>query len=63
VELAHTIPPGLTMELPLSKQGINPIKITGGCVPEIKDELEIARMCNFYWGKWQVVKDVRFEFK
>lgn len=28
-----------------------------------KDGAEVARVCNFYWGKYQVVKDVRFEFK
>jgi hypothetical protein len=63
VELTHTIPPGLTIEFPLSKQGSNPIKITGGCVPESKDGAEIARLCNFHWGKFHVVKDIRFEFK
>jgi hypothetical protein len=62
IELEHTIPPGLTMEFPLSRQGDNPIKITGGCVPESKDGAEVARLCNFYWGKLHVVKDVRFEF-
>ena len=63
VELEHTIPPGMTIEFPLSKQGGNPVKITGGCVPESKDEVEVARLCNFYWGKLHVVDNVRFEFK
>lgn len=63
IELEHSIPPGLTMEFPLSRQGDNPVKITGGCVPESKDGAEVARLCNFYWGKLHVVKDVRFEFK
>ena len=62
IELEHTIPPGLTLEFKLSKQDANPIKITGGCVPESKDGAEVARMCNFYWGKHQVVKNIRFEF-
>lgn len=63
VELEHTIPPGLTIEFPLSKQGGNVVKITGGCVPESKGGFEVARLCNFHWGKLHVVKDVRFEFK
>ncbi|RFB65819.1 MULTISPECIES: hypothetical protein [unclassified Herbaspirillum] len=63
VELEHTIPPGETLEFPLSKQGSNPIKITGGCVPESKNGHEVARLCNFHWGKTQVVNDVRFTFK
>jgi len=63
VELEHTIPPGETLEFPLSKQGSNPIKITGGCVPESKNGYEVARLCNFHWGKVHVVKDVRFTFQ
>lgn len=63
VELTHTIPEGMSIEFPLSKQGEKMVKISGGCVPESKDGAEVARLCNFYWGKHQVVKDVRFEFK
>lgn len=63
IELQHTIPEGLAIEFPLSKQGEKTTKIRGGCVPESKDGTEVARLCNFYWGKHQVVKDVRFEFK
>jgi hypothetical protein len=63
VELEHTIPEGLAIEFPLSKQGEKTTKIRGGCIPESKDGAEVARVCNFYWGKYQVVKDVRFEFK
>lgn len=63
IELEHTIPDGETIEFPLSKQGEKTIKIRGGCIPESKDGAEVARVCNFYWGKHQVVKDVRFEFK
>jgi hypothetical protein len=63
VELEHTIPDGLTIEFPLSKQDEKTTKIRGGCIPESKDGAEVARVCNFYWGKYQVVKDVRFEFK
>jgi len=62
VTLKHTIPPGLTLEFPLSTQGVNPVTITGGCVPESKNGLEAARVCNFYWGKYHVVNDVRFAF-
>jgi hypothetical protein len=63
VELEHTLPEGLSIEFPLSKQGGKTTKIKGGCVPESKDGAEVARVCNFHWGKYQVVKDVRFEFK
>jgi hypothetical protein len=63
IELEHTIPDGLTIEFPLSKQGEKVVKITGGCIPESKNGTEVARSCNFYWGKIQIVKDVRFEFK
>jgi hypothetical protein len=63
VELEHTIPEGLTIEFPLSKQGEKAIKIRGGCVPESKDGAEVARVCNFYWGKYQIIKGVRFEFE
>lgn len=63
VELEHTIPTGPAIEFPLSLQGEMSIKIKGGCVPESKDGAEVARLCNFFWGKHQIVKDVRFEFK
>jgi hypothetical protein len=61
VTLEHTIPDGLSIEFPLSKQGEKKVKITGGCTPVSENETEVARVCNFYWGKYQVVKDVRFE--
>ena len=63
VEIEHSVPSGPSIEFPLSKQGGPTVKITGGCAPESKDGMEIARLCNFYWGKFQVVKDIRFEFK
>lgn len=63
IEIEHTIPEGLSIEFPLSKQGEKVVKIKGGCVPESKDGAEVARTCNFSWGKHQIVKDVRFEFK
>jgi hypothetical protein len=62
VELEHTIPEGMTIEMPLSKQGEKVARIKGGCVPESKDGMEVARICNFTWGRHQIVKDVRFEF-
>lgn len=62
VELEHAIPPGPGVEFPLSRLGAPLVKITGGCVPQSKDGVEVARLCNFYWGKFQVVKDVRSEF-
>lgn len=63
IELEHTLPPGPAIEFPLSQQGEKSTKITGGCLPESKDGVEVARVCNFYWGKFQIAKDVRFEFK
>ncbi|MGE5491498.1 MAG: hypothetical protein ACM31P_09470 [Actinomycetota bacterium] len=63
VQLEHVIPEGISMEFPLSKQGEKSVTIKGGCVPESKDGAEVARVCNFFWGKHQVVKNVRFEFK
>ena len=63
IELEHSIPAGITIEFPLSKQGTPTVKISGGCVPESKGGAEVARTCNFSWGKYQVIKDVRFEFK
>ena len=63
VELEHEIPEGLVVEFPLSLQGEKIVKISGGCRPESKEGLEVARVCNFHWGKHHVVKDVRFEFK
>jgi len=63
IELEHTVPPGVAIEFPLSRQGTPTVKITGGCVPESQDGAEVARRCNFFWGKYQVIKDVRFEFE
>jgi hypothetical protein len=63
VELTHEVPPGPGIEFALSKQGESSSRITGGCVPQSKDGMEVARLCNFTWGKVQVVKDIRFEFK
>jgi hypothetical protein len=63
VELEHAVPEGPAIEFPLSRQGEKIVRIRGGCVPENKDGAEVARLCNFYWGKQQVVKDVRFEFQ
>lgn len=62
VELQHTIPEGPGIEYPLSKQGTKTVKITGGCIPESKDGAEVARLCNFHWGRHHVVRDQRFEF-
>jgi hypothetical protein len=63
VQLEHSVPDGSPVEFPLSKQGEKSVTIQGGCVPESKDGIEVARTCSFFWGKVQVVKDVRFEFK
>lgn len=63
IQIEHVIPEGPSIEFPLSKQGEKSVTIKGGCVPESKDGAEVARVCNFFWGKHQVVKDVRFEFE
>lgn len=63
VQLEHVIPEGPAIEFALSRQGEKSVTIKGGCVPESKDGAEVARVCNFYWGKHQIVKDARFEFK
>jgi hypothetical protein len=62
IELTHAVPDGPALELPLSAQGGKTVNIRGGCVPQSKDVAEVARVCNFSWGKRQIVKDVRFEF-
>jgi hypothetical protein len=62
LELEHAIPEGLTIELPLSKQDEKLVRIKGGCVPESKDGAEVGRVCNFTWGRHQIVKDARFTF-
>lgn len=53
-------PPAL--EYPLSRQGISSVTLKGGCVPLSEGNLEVARLCNFHWGRVPVVKDVRFNF-
>lgn len=63
MQIEHVLPEGPSIEFPLSKQGEKSVTIKGGCVPESKDGAEVARVCNFFWGKHQVVKDVRFEFE
>lgn len=63
VKLEHTIPEGLTIEFPLSKQEEKTVTIWGGCLPESKNDIEIARICNFWWGKYHIVNNIRFEFK
>jgi len=63
VKLEHTIPEGLTIEFSLSKQGTKTVTIQGGCVPESKNDIEVARICNFWWGEYHIVNNIRFEFK
>jgi hypothetical protein len=50
VELEHALPEGLSIEFPLSRQGEETTKISGGCIPESKNGAEVARTCNFFWG-------------
>lgn len=61
VKLTHTIPPGLALELPLSKGEKGQVELVGGCLPESKGDVEIARICNFRWGGVKIIDDVRFE--
>jgi hypothetical protein len=60
VNLTHSIPPGLTMELPLSQGKSGEISLVGGCVPEVEKEIEIARVCNFSWGNVKIIDNIRF---
>lgn len=62
VTLVHRIPKGPALEYMLSRQGQDSVTLKGGCVPVSRDAAEVARLCNFHWGKVQVVKDVRFDF-
>lgn len=63
VKLEHIIPEGVAIELPLSRQGTKSTQIIGGCVPESKNNTEVARVCNFSWGKLPIINNVRFDFK
>jgi len=61
VSLTHTIPDGLALELPLSKQGSKVVSITGGCIPVISGRgTEIARRCDFTWGAVKIIDAVSF---
>ncbi len=62
VELTHTIPEGMTLELPMSENKKGNISLVGGCVPISEKGAEIARMCNFSWGNLKIVDEVRFDF-
>lgn len=63
IRLVHTVPEGPSIEFSLSRQEGHPtVDITGGCLPVSKDQIEVARKCNFSWGKHQVIKNVWFEF-
>jgi hypothetical protein len=62
VKITHTILPGPAIEFAPSLEGYKTTTISGGCVPVSKDNMEIARVCNFSWGNLKIVKDVRFEF-
>ncbi|MGV8920082.1 MAG: hypothetical protein ACOH2R_20135 [Pseudomonas sp.] len=61
INLMHHLPSGPVVEYPLSRQGVPEVAIKGGCVPVSHNNTEVARVCNFQWGKYQVVRDVRFE--
>ena len=64
IRLTHTIPSGPSIEYPLSKEAGTPtVEITGGCKPVSKGDVEVTRICNMYWGKKQIIKDVRFDFE
>lgn len=64
ISLTHRMPEGLAIEMPLSaKQGTKTVTISGGCVSVFspKGQTEIARKCNFMWGKTPVIKEAVFE--
>lgn len=61
ISLTHTVPEGLALELPLSKQGKKEISISGGCVPMLTDRnTEVGRRCNFKWGDVTIINQVEF---
>lgn len=60
VNLTHSIPSGLTMELPLSQGKSGDISLVGGCVPESEKEKEVVRVCNFSWGNAKIIDNIRF---
>ena len=61
INLTHTVPDGIAIELPISRQGKKTVSITGGCVPVINAEgSEIARKCNLMWGNVAIIKNVFF---
>lgn len=61
VSLTHTLPEGLALELPLSRQGKKTVSIVGGCVPITNSEgTEIARQCDFTWGDVKIIEAVKF---
>jgi hypothetical protein len=62
VVLEHEIAVGPAIEFPLSIQGQKTVRIVGGCKPVSEGGVEVARVCNFSWGRHQVVRDVRFDF-
>ncbi len=63
VTLTHHVPQGPALEMPLSKQGVKEVAISGGCKPVLNaaGDTEIARLCNFKWGKVDIVRDVTFK--
>ncbi len=63
--LTHKVPEGLSIEFPLSKQGMNPVTLSGGCKPVLSaaGDAEIGRVCNIKWGKVDIIKDAKFSFE
>ena len=63
IELEHIVPTGPSLEFSLSRRASSQrVKILGGCVPVSKNNLEIARKCDFTWGPFQAVRNVWFDF-
>lgn len=62
VVLTHKVLAGPAIEFPLSR-GEREVTISGGCVPESRDGAEAARVCNFRWGRYDVVRELRFSFE
>lgn len=63
IELEHVVPSGPSLEFSLSRRSsLQRVKILGGCAPVSKNDLEIARKCDFTWGPFQVVRNVWFDF-
>lgn len=63
IRLDHVIPEGPAIELPFPrKPGQKTMTISGGCLPVVRNQIEVARKCDFYLGTTRFVQNVWFDF-